>query len=107
MTWPKVQVFTEFELFVPKIYRYIPESKSLELMEGMNATMRFNGAQNRNLIIVGSPYPMQMSTYVYRYNDYKNKILYERVSLYGVYCNKFPIRYDLDIQTLFSSEIYN
>lgn len=66
-------------------------------MEGMNLTIKFNGENNRDFIKVGSPYPMSRSTNVYRFNDYKNKKLYERTTLFGVYCDKFPIKYDLDI----------
>lgn len=76
--WPPIKISTEFELFASKMYKYIPSTKFIELMDGMNLTVRLDGANNRDLIIVGSPFPIARSTVVYRYNDHKHMFKYER-----------------------------
>eukprot|EP00347_Sterkiella_histriomuscorum_P008236 403345859 len=105
--WPKVEISTEFEFLASKMYRFHPVSKQLQLIDGMNLTVRLSGSQNRDIVIVGSLYPLGQTILNYRYNDHKNRFIYERQSNHEVQCDKFPMTYQIDLQSYLQNQIFN
>jgi hypothetical protein len=105
--WPKIVTSTEFELDIPKMYRYLPTTNILDEMVNMTGVIRVNGANNRVYINIHTPYPMSRSTDIYRLNDFKNKHMYERTTILGNYCDKYPIDFDMDFQAFLTNQLYS
>eukprot|EP00347_Sterkiella_histriomuscorum_P018345 403345860 len=94
--WPAIKIYTEFELDAPRLYRFEPTSKELIPLDKFSLNIKFDGANNRNLITVNSPYPMKRNTTLdwwshlilggdltplgYRY--WKGKLLYLLLPIY-------------------------